>query len=277
MPNDTYTSKTASLKTIKADIRKADIKKLNAEEIKINGHDIKDLWGLNLPEDYKKLVSRCELPDDKNWMIIDDNGRFIHMNFNEKITDGNYMFRKSEITNFNYDLPNLVNGNHMFEYAKKLTSFESNTESLIDGSYMFADCAKLSNFEGDLSKLENALWMFVATDLDTFDKDLSSLKNGERMFYGTTLSSFNCDLPNLINGDYMFNSCMLDAASLEKIANSINDVSQLTDGENGVNKVIDIYYGNATASEADSAKSRIEARGWRCNMNYNTAYSKNNN
>ena len=44
-----YTTKTAALKATLADVNKASVKKLDAENIKLNGQNIEELWGLNLP------------------------------------------------------------------------------------------------------------------------------------------------------------------------------------------------------------------------------------
>lgn len=62
-----YTTKTASLRATKIDTRSVDAKK-----IKLNGEDIANLWGLNLPEDYPDLVTRCELPADEKWALFND-------------------------------------------------------------------------------------------------------------------------------------------------------------------------------------------------------------
>ena len=104
-----YTTKTASLRATKADI-----KKLDAKQMMLNGENITELWGLNLPKDYKKLVTRCELPDDKNWMLLNDNGDLVYFNFSEKIKNGSGMFKNAGLENFVYKLSSLTNGNEMF-------------------------------------------------------------------------------------------------------------------------------------------------------------------
>jgi hypothetical protein len=58
--------------------------------------------------------------------------------------------------------------------------------------------------------------------LTTFNSDLSSLTDGSFMFNGcTSLGSFTSDLSSLTNGEGMFENCLLDAASLENIANTL--------------------------------------------------------
>ena len=81
----------------------------------INGENITELWGLNLPKDYKKLVTRCELPDDKNWMLLNDDGELLYLNFSEKILKGDEMFWGTNLKKFVYPLSSLVSGNRMFE------------------------------------------------------------------------------------------------------------------------------------------------------------------
>ena len=104
--NNLYTTKTAALKATKADIRNLDVKKML-----LNGQNIEDLWGLNLPEDYKKFVTRCELPEDENWSIWDDTGNLLYMNFNDKIINGTNMFQNCDnLTTFTFDLGSLTNG-----------------------------------------------------------------------------------------------------------------------------------------------------------------------
>jgi hypothetical protein len=85
-----------------------------------------------------------------------------------------------------------------------LTSWVADLSNLTDGEGMFGECANLTTFVGDLS----------------------SLTNGYRMFYKcNSLTSFTSDLSSLTNGQQMFYTCILDAESLECIAETLPTVS----------------------------------------------------
>jgi hypothetical protein len=77
-----YTTKTSSLKATIADVRNLDAKKLM-----LNGKNIEELWGLNLPRDYPKLVTRIKIPEDSDYALCDDKGRVVYISFADKITD----------------------------------------------------------------------------------------------------------------------------------------------------------------------------------------------
>ena len=79
-----------------------------------------------------------------------------------------------------------------------------------------------------LPKLEDGSKMFEnCTTLTTFISDLSSLTNGTQMFNGCTdLTEFKSYLTSLTNGQRMFNDCKLNADSINKILNSIPQVTQ---------------------------------------------------
>lgn len=118
-----------------------DTRIINAKEININGESIEDKLGLQLPKDYSKLMSRCDLPEDKNWALWGDDGNLIYMNFSDKIINGEYMFcDMSQLKSFNCDLSSLEIGDSMFEYCKNLTDFKGDISSLTSGSYMFSGC-----------------------------------------------------------------------------------------------------------------------------------------
>ena len=243
MVTENYTTRTAALKAAVIDTRI-----LDARQITLKGKDITEMMGLNLPEDYPKLVTRCELPEDEYWSLFDDNGNLLYMNFSDKIINGDKMFAYKNISSFSLDLPSLANGYYMFGYCKGLTTFTSDMSSLTDGYSMFEDCKNLT----------------------TFTSDLSSVTNGNSMFYYcTALTDFNSNLTNLTNGSYMFRYCKLNYASLSNIANTIKDVNGLQSGSdmNGdVYTCIDITYGEVTAAEATSVKLALEEKGWRVNM-----------
>ncbi len=231
-----YTTQTASLKTTFADIRN-----LDAKNIKIKGQNIEELWGLNLPEDYKKFVTRCELPEDENWSIWDDTGNLLYINFSDKIINGNGMFSRTGLTSFTSDLSSLTSGESMFLVCDNLTTFNSDLSSLTNGKQMFQDCSNLTAFTSDLISLTNGFYMFSGCDnLTTFNSDLSSLTDGYCMFEDcSNLTTFNSDLSSLTNGERMFYGCT-------NLTAFTSDLSSLTDGSN-------MFYGctNLTAFTSD--------------------------
>jgi len=72
--------------------------------------------------------------------------------------------------------------------------------------------------------LENGAGMFEGCEnLTTISSDLSSLENGAHMFEDCfSLTTFNSDLSSLENGARMFGGCLLDTASVQHIADTIN-------------------------------------------------------
>ena len=237
MATNNFITNTASLKTTIADVRR-----LNAKKMLLNGQNIEDLWGLNLPEDYKKFVTRCELPEDENWSIWSDNGNLLYINFSDKIINGDGMFRGcSNLSSFHFDLSSLTNGTSMFSGCSNLTTFTRDLSSLTDGRYMFQDCSNLTSFKSDLSSLINGYDMFYyCTNLTTFTSDLSSLTNGDCMFMVcSNLSSFESDLSSLTKGDCMFYECT-------NLTTFTSDLSSLIEG-------YDMFYGctNLTSFTSD--------------------------
>ena len=139
------------------------------------------------------------------------------------------------LTTFDADLSSLTLGNRMFYDCKNLESFNSNLSSLTNGTQMFYDCKNLESFNSNLSSLTDAWYMFNGCSaLTSFSSDLSSLTEGRYMFSGCPLLSFSSNLGSLTNGEGMFSGCLLDADSMENIANTL---------PNTTNGWIDIRYG----------------------------------
>ena len=85
---------------------------------------------------------------------------------------------------------------------------------LTDGSKMFQEC----------------------TTLTKFISDLSSLTNGSNMFNGcTSLTDFKSYLTSLTDGQNMFSGCKLNADSINKILNSIPQVTETPSLHLGIN------------------------------------------
>ena len=208
------------------------------------------------------------------------------------LTNGEGMFMACfYLTTFDVDLPSLTNGESMFFYCNNLTSFNSDLPSLTDGDSMFENCIGLTSFNVDLPNLTNGSGMFYkCTKLKSITSDLSSLVNGDGMFDGCIgLTSFNVDLPNLTrgvnmfcdcnnltsfngdlssltNGPWMFKYCKLDTASVQHIADTIKNVSSLTNGSSSLDEVfkdIDIGIGNSTPNEQEKAAfNTMVSKGW---------------
>ena len=145
------------------------------------------------------------------------------------LTNGENMFWNcSNLTTFDSDLSSLRNGNYMFGWCSALTSFNSDLSSLTNGKHMFWGCSNLTTFDSDLSSLKYSQSMFQQCyNLTTFNADLSSLESGQEMFITCpNLTSFNSDLTSLTNGQNMFSGCKLNADSINKILNSIPQVTQ---------------------------------------------------
>lgn len=193
------------------------------------------------------------------------------------LTYGAVMFYHcSNLTSFSSDLPNLTNGTNMFVMCENLTSFSSDLPSLIYGGGMFVGCS-LTSFTSDLPNLIDGNRMFNACDFESFNSNLSSLTNGWLMFsYCSNLTSFTSDLPSLTNGYEMFYYCKLDTASVQHIADTIKNVSSLTNGsskEDEVYKTIHIGIGNSTPNEQEKAAfNTIASKGWTVYVN-NSQYT----
>ena len=157
----------------------------------------------------------------------------------------------------------------MFMNCYALSEFDSDLSSLTDGSYMFHNCTNLETFTSDLSSLTDGHCMFQNCDkLKSFIGDLSSLTNGEEMFrYSEELTSFNGDLSSLTSGESMFMDCKLDTDSVECIADTINDVTELAISYD-VSKIITIYIGNETPNDKeDAAFKQMQDKGWSVYVN----------
>lgn len=175
-----FLTNTASLKSTIADIRILNSNKIDAKNMLLNGKNIEELWGLNLPQDYPKLVTRMEIPEDSDYALCDDKGKVVYISFADKITDWESEFYNSEVfigsVPSNLDFPNLVNGYNMFN-GSNIKSFSGNLDSLSDGRYMFCDCTNLTSFSSALPSLMNGYEMFsnCRLDADSVEKILTSI------------------------------------------------------------------------------------------------------
>lgn len=190
------------------------------------------------------------------------------------LNDGTKTFYKcTAMTAFNGDLSSLTNGQHMFRDCSNLASFNIPLGSLTYGRSMFYDCSNLTTFTSNLSSLTNGNYMFwYCTNLTSFTGDLSSLTIAYDMFYHcTNLTTFDSDLSSLTNGLNMFSGCKLNLNSLKKIADTIKNVTSLTEGESvteDIRKTIHIGIANSTPSiEEQGHLNRIASKGWTVGVN----------
>ena len=170
------------------------------------------------------------------------------------------------LTVFESNLSNLTNGSAMF-YACPLTSWDVELPNLIYGEEMFSLCQLLTSWDVELPNLTHGDGMFFLCKLTSWNAELPNLTSGCAMFhYCDKLTSFISDLSSLTNGVDMFNGCILDTESVECIANTINDVNGLENGDDvydEVYKQINIGIGNSEPNEREiAAFNTIASKGW---------------
>lgn len=66
----------------------------------------------------------------------------------------------SNVTEWDIDIPNLINGDSLFRECKQLKKVVANFSSLENGSYGFYNCSSLTSFKGSLSSLIDGSYMF---------------------------------------------------------------------------------------------------------------------
>lgn len=162
------------------------------------------------------------------------------------IQNGANLFNNfSNLWKFYGSLSSLVEGTHMFDGCSSLYNFNNHRSqedrdntlvSLVCGYHMFANCG-FHQWTVDLPNLTLAENMFGNnTSLTKFDADLSNLQVSSMsgtwygMFRGCpNLTHFRGNLVSLLIGCDMFSGCSLDAASIEHIATTINNIVGNTD------------------------------------------------
>ena len=201
-----------------------------------------------------------------------------------KAKDSNY--KTNDIVNGAWVeyLPDLTDGSNLFigsdgpnPISQTLKTFTSYFPALTNGSWMLADCTNLTTFScGDLNYLTNGDSMFYrCTKITTFNSSLKSLTYGKYMFSGCLeLTTFNSDLSSLTNGYSMFYGCKLNTNSLKNIADTIKNVTSLTNGADkhaAIWKNIDIGIANSTPNAQEkTAFNTIASKGWTVYVNGST-------
>ena len=242
--SDLYTTKTATLKAIKADVRNLDAKKIN-----LKGKDILEYINEATPtikhaNDTRETVTENDLwgqyietKSDGTIIVHDDwvtnPGASNYSPWHESITnvEDNKAYTSSGFY-ANIQTEKIKDGEYMFYFCSNLTSFNSDLSSLTNGYSMFYKCSNLTSFASGLSSLTNGYKMFNScTNLTSFSSDLSSLTNGYSMFYKcSNLTSFSSDsigspvkLSSLTNGNSMFSYC-------SNLTSFTSDLSSMTNG-----------------------------------------------
>lgn len=82
-----------------------------------------------------------------------------------------------------WDTKSFTNNNntHMktiFGSSSNITIWNSDLSNLVNGAYMFGNCPKLTTFTSDLPKMTSGDRMFFYSTLESFTADLSSLTSG---------------------------------------------------------------------------------------------------
>lgn len=184
-----YTTKTASIKTIKADINE-----LNSRKIKVNGKDV--ATSVKHPDDDREIITEndlwsnyAEITSDGEIVFHDDdiissgvwNANIIKVEDNKAYTAEGFFA--------NVQTDKIKDGNSMFSGYAGLTFFNASVTSLINAENMFAGCSNLASFASPLGSLTNGSGMFSAcSKLTTFSANLSSLTEGTNMFNGSKLN-----------------------------------------------------------------------------------------
>lgn len=226
-----YTTNTPSLRATFADVRV-----LDAKEMKMNGENIKDLWGFSNETDYPKLMKRYTLPQDEPYILWSDKGSPLFISFAEEITDGSEMFSyHSSIDGFDISLPKLTDGTRMFALCDNLKFVHADFPKLINIPDMFLSCLSLEEFKGNLSALTDGQNMFQnCYSMKKFEANTPLLQNGLNMFNGCPLEEFKGNLRKLHTADNMFKGAKLNKESVLHILSELRSASTL----NGTFKMI---------------------------------------
>lgn len=202
-----------------------------------------------------------------------------------KLTIGGSMFWGTNIANWDISLPALTNGGYMFYECALLTNFSTDLPALTSGGSMFFKCTSLTSWNIPLPALTNSGGMFErCTSLTSFSSNMSKLTSafggahGTGMFKGcTALTNFSADLPALTNGRGMFEGCKLNLASIQNIADTINNLAiQNKTGSITIGIDASIRYNDnlteeeqSDATAAKNAIATIVAKGWVVTEQYN--------
>ena len=183
-----YNTRTASLKATIADILSLDAKKIDAEKIKLQGKDIKEIWGFQDPEDFKKLCKRVNMDELENeyYELYNDEGELIYFNLGEDHSYLDLSCRtgiKRLIIKEEKNIDDLyINGCKNIEYleiyipkAPYFYVWDNNTYESMPYFLASTNNSKLKTFKGDISGVSDIQMMCAGCiDLEEFSAKLSS-------------------------------------------------------------------------------------------------------
>lgn len=209
-----YNTRTASLKATVADIRILDAKQIDAENINLQGKDIKEIWGFQDPEDFKKLCKRVNMDELENeyYELLNDEGEIMYFN----IPGGDELHFTSRTGIKHFSLKNDAIEYLWFHACDNLETVEvyiPNCRYFIiwslddDGysshPYFFNGYfSKVKSIKGDLSGCED-MTLFCIGSID--------------------LSEFNAKLPETFDPGMSFFMSNLDSNSITHILNSLSE------------------------------------------------------
>ena len=267
--SDLYTTKTAALKAIKADVRNLDAKKINLKGKDILEHIKESVPTIKHANDTRETVTKNDLwgqwvetKSDGTIIVHDDwvtnpnsssawNPSIVKVEDNKAYNGNkdNYGNLSNLALYANVQTNKIKDGTEMFNHCSNLTEFSSDLSSLTNGNHMFYSCDNLKTFSSDLSSLTNGYYMFhYCYNFLAFSSDLSSLTEGESMFANCSqLTSFSSELPSLTNGNGMFANCSQltsfssDLPSLTNGRGMLRDCSQLNSFSTVLSNLMDGY------------------------------------
>lgn len=242
-------------------------------------------WNFSIQQDIKSMVNQVNTDFNNigfSYLYSSSSSSTFCRIEPSLIENGSYLFQSfTNLWKFYGSLSSLVEGTHMFNRCSSLYNFNNNLSqadrdktlaSLVGGYYMFAECA-FDQWTVDLPSLTGAEGMFMYNrNLTKFDADLSSLQIANNMSGGgvdlsrgmflgcENLSHFRGNLVSLLNGTGMFTGCSLDAASIQDIANTINNLVGNTNWTSTYQ-----YYGEHYIDLADAYYADVRGRidiGW---------------
>lgn len=222
--NANYTTRTATLKTVKHDSSSIVTNKLFIRQKRDDGQtenvDILDL--------IKTLSSKVYLDDREGYITENDlwgelvesdestvkiqhkwlsgNSYCINNGLTKVIAEDNKIQDKEKNFYANVQFNKLVDGTSMFTYLDNV-SLDCNFDNLEMGDMMF-EGSKITNDTYDLPKLSHGYHMYYATTLpsNVYSKSLDSLISGDSMFdCASNLNYFYSNIPYCCTGYRMFN------------------------------------------------------------------------
>lgn len=207
-----------NLSSTEADIRVLKSKIVDAKKIKLNGENLEDKFGFK-QEDYPKLISRVNLPEDSNYILWTDSGNPVYISFADKLTKGYYevdersglFLGNTAIKTFDIDLPKLEYAGNMFYECQNLISFTGDVSSLKYGCAenvmgggvgMFENCKNLKVFTSSLKNLQNGYAMFIGCKLNK-ESVLSIVRSikQENLYNGDTTATLSLGIDKNIISD----------------------------------------------------------------------------